>query len=419
MKKEIVIIGGGIIGLNCAFYLSEEGHHVTVIDKHHPIKNMNCSIGNAGMIVPSHFVPLAAPGIIGQGIRWLTNPRSPFYIRPQFDLDMIKWLIKFWQAANEKHVVRSSPSLKSLNSLSLALYKELKESQKFDFFFKEKGLLLLCNTEKMLEEEIHLSKTANLLGLETVTLDKAGLKALEPAIEMSVAGGVLYTGDAHISPNTFITNMFDYLEKKGNVKFIFEAEIAQITKEKRIIRSVITKDGQEVKADEFVLAAGSFSGTLAKQLHIKLPMLGGKGYSLTIKQQHEKLATPSILCEAKVAVTPWEDTIRFGGTMELGGEEYKINPLRIEGIVNSINNYFPNYDCAPFEEVTPWSGLRPCPPDGLPYIGRFKDTQNLIAATGHSMMGVSLAPATGKIVNSIVNEEKPSIEIQLFAPDRF
>lgn len=405
--------------MNCAFYLSEEGHHVTVIDKHHPIKNLNCSIGNAGMIVPSHFVPLAAPGIIGQGIRWLTNPRSPFYIRPQFDLDMIRWLIRFWKSANEKHVAQSSPSLKSLNSLSLTLYKELKDSQKFEFFFKEKGLLLLCKTEKMLEEEIHLSKTANQLGLETITLDKAGLKALEPAIEMSVAGGVLYTGDAHISPNTFVANMFHYLEKKGNVKFIFEAEIAKIIKEKRTIRSVITKDGQEINADEFVLAAGSFSGTLAKQLDIKLPMLGGKGYSLTIKQQNEKLATPSILCEAKVAVTPWDDMIRFGGTMELGGEEYKINPLRIEGIVNSINTYFPNYDRAPFEKVMPWSGLRPCPPDGLPYIGRFKDTQNLIAATGHSMMGVSLAPATGKIVNSIVKEEKPSIEIQLFAPDRF
>ena len=315
----------------------------------------------------------------------------------------------------KKHIV----AIKAINSFSLDLFKEQHAANKFDFFFKEKGLLLICKTEKFLEEEIHLSGTANKLGLKTIALDKKGLKELEPGIDMNVAGAVLYPGDAHISPNAYIQNMFNYLGQKPNVKFVLNTDICEIVKDKKKISSAVTREGTLIKGDEFILAAGCLSAKLAKKLHIKLPMLGGKGYSLTVKQQSEKLTTPSILCEARVAVTPWEDSIRFGGTMELGGDEYTINPLRIEGIVNSINTYFPKYDCNPFKEVTPWSGLRPCPPDGLPYIGRFKDTDNLIAATGHSMMGLSLAPSTGHIVNALVSGKKPDVDIELFAPDRF
>jgi D-amino-acid dehydrogenase len=419
MKKHIVIIGAGVIGLNCAFYLSEEGHTVTLIDRNQPIDNLNCSIGNCGMIVPSHFVPLAAPGIVAQGMKWLFNPRSPFYIRPQLNADMISWLWKFYRTANEKHVLRVSPAIKNLNSLSLDLFRELHTSEKFEFFFRKKGLLLLCKTEKTLEEEIIVSKAANKLGLETVTLDTTGLKELEPEIEINVAGGVLYPGDAHISPNQFVSKMYTYLKAKENVKFVLQSEVIAINKEKNEIKSVITASGEEIKGDEYVLAAGSFSGNLVKQLTINLPMLGGKGYSLTVQQQAEKLSTPTILCEARVAITPWDNIIRFGGTMELGGEEYKINPLRVEGIVNSINKYFPKYDCTPLLKASPWSGLRPCPPDGLPYIGRFRRTPNLIAATGHSMMGLSLAPATGKIVNAIVSGIIPEVDIAHFTPDRY
>jgi len=419
LRRNIIVIGGGIIGLNCAYYLSEEGHHVTVIDRHHPTGSLNCSAGNAGMIVPSHFVPLATPGIIGQGLKWLLNPRSPFYIRPKLDMDMFYWLYKFWRSANEEHVTRSSPAIKAINTLGLDLYKEMHQSKKFDFFFREQGLLLLCKTEKFLEEEMHLTKKANQLGLETKILGQEGLRQLEPGIKMDVAGGVLYPGDAHLSPMAFIENLYGYLSKKENVEFHSNTEIKEIKKTNKVISSVILQDNKELKADEFILAAGSFSGDLAKQLNIKLPILGGKGYSLTIDQQKEKLKTPSILCEARVAVTPWENRIRFGGTMELGGIEHQVNPLRIEGIINSINTYFPNYDISVFKNITPWSGLRPCPPDGLPYIGRFKKIQNLISATGHSMMGLSLAPATGKIVNALVKGDTPEIDIRLFAPDRF
>jgi D-amino-acid dehydrogenase len=419
LKRKVVIIGGGVIGLNCAYYLSEAGHHVTVIDRHHPAGNLNCSTGNAGMIVPSHFVPLAAPGIIGQGIRWLLNPRSPFYIKPAFDLNMFYWLYKFWRSANKTHVTLSSPAIKSINTLGLSLYRELYESKKFDFFFREQGLLLICKTEKNLEEEVHTAKEATILGLETKVLDKEGLKQLEPDIRINATGGVWYPGDAHISPMAFIENLYAYLYKKENISFYSYAAVKEITKNNHAIVSVILEDDTELKGDEFILAAGSLSGELVKQLGIRLPLLGGKGYSLTVDQQMEKLKTPSILCEARVAVTPWDNRIRFGGTMELGGEEHTVNALRVEGIVNSIRDYFPEYDLAPFKNVTPWSGLRPCPPDGLPYIGRFKKTPNLIAATGHSMMGLSLAPATGHVVNSIVNGNPTAVDIGLFTPDRF
>jgi D-amino-acid dehydrogenase len=419
MSKHIVIIGGGIIGLTSAYYLAKDGHQITLIDKNHPVDNLNCSIGNMGMIVPSHFVPLASPGIISQGLKWMLNPRSPFYIKPKINKDLIFWLLKFWKSANEAHVKNTSPGIKEYNSLSLDLYEQISADDLFKFFFRKDGLLLLCKTEKNLEEEIHLTKTANALGLTTAVLNSADLKTLEPNITIDVSGGVLYPGDAHLSPHDFINGLYQYLKSNDRVEFVCNNAVKQIEKKSNQITAILTQSGKKITGDEFILAAGSFSGNLAKLLSLKLPMLSGKGYSLTLNQQKEKLKTPSILCEARVAVTPWDNLIRFGGTMELGGEEYITNPLRIEGIIQSIKKYFPKYDTAPLTKVEPWSGLRPCPPDGLPYLGRFKKYTNLIAATGHSMMGLSLAPATGKLVSNIVNEEKTAIDILQFNPDRF
>ncbi len=419
MKKEIVVLGGGIIGLCSAYYLAEEGYHVTVVDKNDPLADLNCSTGNAGMIVPSHFVPLASPGIIGQGIRWIFNSRSPLYIRPQMNSELLSWLIKFWKSANAAHVQKSSPALKDYNSYSLDLYKKIASENKFDFMFKKQGLLLLCKTEKFLEEEVHGAQTANKLGLATRVLDKAGLKLLEPDIDMNVAGGVLYPGDAHLSPNMFVSAMYTYLQQKPNVRFFIQSEIKQVRIKNNTIEALLTGNGEEIQGDEFILAAGSWSAKFGKMLGLNIPILAGKGYSMTIQQQEQRLQTPSIFCEARVAITPIGNQIRFGGTMELGGEEYKINPLRLEGIINSINNYFPNYNTAPLQQVVPWSGLRPCSPDGLPYLGRTKKAHNLVAATGHAMMGLSLAPATGQIVSDIVAGRKPQVDIDLYSPDRY
>jgi D-amino-acid dehydrogenase len=420
MAKNVVVIGAGVIGLCSAYYLAEQGHQVTLVDKDEPLSGRNCSMGNQGMIVPSHFVPLAAPGIISQGLLWMMNPSSPFYIRPRLSKELFSWLLRFYKSSNKQHVERSAPAIKAINSRSLELFKNLNRQRIFDFAFEQKGLLLICKTGKCLEEEKEMTHAAGRLGLETVVLDKNGLRKQEPDIDIQAEGGVLYPGDAHLSPALFVQALYEYLRRKPNVRFQCGSPVVRFTVGEQGICSVQTQAGSIIQGDEFVLASGSASGQLVKQLDLPLPMESGKGYSLTVRQQEQRLATPSILCEARVAITPLgNNEIRFGGTMELGGEAHTIRQSRLDGIIGSVSSYFPGYNTAVLERCNAWSGLRPCPPDGLPYIGRFSRCPNLIAATGHSMMGLSLAPATGEIVAAIVSGTQPVVDTAFFSPDRF
>lgn len=419
MKKQVVIIGSGVIGLFCAYYLSEEGHDVIILDKDSEGSESNCSARNAGMIVPSHFIPMASPGIISQGIRWMFNSESPFYIRPQVNRSLLYWLMKFWMASTKNHVNRSSPALLDYNSYSLRLYRELSEKKEFDFKFRQDGLLMICKTEKGLHEEATTAETAKRLGLITEIMDSKRLREYEPGIRIDAAGAVLFPGDAHLHPTFLLNGLKGFLRNKTNVSFVLNTQVKELRRDKEKITAVITSSGGTIPGEEFVLAAGALSPSLCRASGLHLPIIPGKGYSLTVNKQGQHLRTPSILCEARVAVTPFENEIRFGGTMELGSADDRINPLRVDGIINSAKRYFPLFDKQELKKASPWSGLRPCTPDGLPYLGRFLKYNNLVAATGHSMMGLSLAPATGKIVSDIISQKAPSMGLGLFSPDRY
>ena len=175
----------------------------------------------------------------------------------------------------------------------------------------------------------------------------------------------------------------------------------------------------EFAADEFILCGGSWSPVLARELGLKIPIQAGKGYSLTLTQPRELPQLCSIFTEARVAVTPMGASLRFGGTMEIAGLNEDINPVRVQGIIKSVPKYFPKFTPEDFDGIQPWRGLRPCSPDGLPYLGRTAKFSNLILATGHAMMGMSLSPITGQLVSEIVSGEKPSFDLNLLSPDRF
>lgn len=397
--KHIGIIGGGIIGLSSAYYLVQSGHKVTIIDKGDLTDG--CSFGNAGMIVPSHFVPLAAPGMISKGIRWMFNSTSPFYVNPRFDVDLIRWGWQFYRHSNEHHVKKSAPALRDLSMLSRSLYSQLKKDLPFDFGYHERGLMMLFQTKETEAEETETAHAANDLGIEARVLSKEEVQSMEPDVKVNVRGGVYFPGDTHMTPQDLVKGLISYLESKG-VEFV---------------RSE-WNDFQSANSrpfDQYVLAAGSWSGLLAKTFKLNLPMQAGKGYSFTVNNVSKNIRIPSILLEARVAVTPMGNSIRFGGTMEIGGINHDINTNRVKGIVNSIPKYFPEMNVSFPEQI--WHGLRPCSPDGLPYIGRVSD--DLIVATGHSMMGMSLGPATGKIVSDLVSGMKPDVDISLFDPKRY
>jgi D-amino-acid dehydrogenase len=414
----ITIIGGGIIGLSSAYYLSKAGHQITIIERGNG--EDGCSFGNAGMIVPSHFIPLATPGMIEKGIRWMFDSESPFYVKPRLNWDLVSWGLKFYQAANKKQVERAMPALRDISLLSKKLFQEIAQEPDFDFAFEEKGLMMLCKTQHAFEEEVEVAHTANQLGIDAKVLTINELHQIENEIKPDVTGAIFYSGDTHCYPNAFVKQLKSYLTNKS-VKFLYNSEITDFKIEKNQIKSLTINHSENYPIDELVIATGSWSPILAKALHIGLPMQAGKGYSVTNQQvEGKKLKTPSILLEARVAITPMsQDFIRFGGTMEIGGINDQINMNRVRGIIKSVPQFFPNYPIEMPQKERVWYGLRPCSPDGLPYIGRTAKFRNLTIASGHAMMGLSLAPATGKLVQQIIDNEPTTVNIDLYLPERY
>ncbi len=414
MSKEILIIGAGAIGLSCALHCARKGHRVTVLERNSAARD-GCSFGNAGMIVPSHFVPLAAPGMVRLGLKWMWNPESPFYIKPRFDAELFDWAIKFWRAANAGHVRRSAPLLRDLSFASRAMFEELATQDEFGLVTR--GLLMLCKTQHSLDDEAKFAAQANQLGVPAEVLDAQQTAKLDPGVTMDVAGAVYFPKDAHFTPDRYIAALQSLAEKLG-VAFKWNAEVTGLKVAAGKISSVQTFHA-EFSADEIILCGGSWSPVIARELGLRIPIQAGKGYSLTLPQPRELPQLCSIFTEARMAVTPMGNSLRFGGTMEISGLNEAINPVRVQGIIKSIAKYFPKFSPADFENIKPWRGLRPCSPDGLPYLGRTQKFSNLILATGHAMMGMSLSPVTGKIVSEIVGGEKPSFDLRLLSPDRY
>jgi len=482
MNKRVVIIGGGVIGLCTAYYCARRGFSVTVVERN-AAKRDGCSFGNAGMIVPSHFVPLAAPGMIALGLKWMWNPASPFYIKPRLDADLLDWGHKFWRAANADHVRRAAPLLRDLSLASRKCFEDFatgsgtaaqraaldrsgatplpvggcnpcsRPEPTLNFGLVKKGLLMLCQSEHALHEEGKTAKQARALGIPAEVLDAKQTAALDPGARLDIAGAVYFPLDCHLPTSRFMAALQTEVERLG-VDFSWESEVLEWNTENlRHVRGITTAGGKQIEGDEFVICGGSWSQLLVRSLVaagsgtaeqisaldqsdvtsrsqsgalrrspravLNIPLQAGKGYSLTLPKPRQLPQICSICTEARVAVTPMDGALRVGGTMEIAGLNEDINPVRVRGIIDSFCRYFPDFTPADFNGLQPWRGLRPCSPDGLPYLGRTTQFANLSLATGHGMMGLSLGPVTGKLIAEILSGDKPHTDIALLSPDRY
>ena len=413
MSKNVVVIGGGIIGLTSAYYLHKEGHNVTVVDQ----SNLDggASYVNAGYLSPSHIIPLSSPGMIKKGIRWMFNPSSPLYIKPRLDLDFLKWAWAFNKSCTPKHVAKAAPVIRDISVLSQELFDDIIKTEGFSSHYEKKGLFMLCQTEKVLEAEVKTANLANELGLEAREVNAEEIKQLEPNIEIDAIGAAYFECDHHSTPNEFMISLKQYLKNTG-VTFYTNEKVKDLILNGQKIKSIIT-DKRELSADEFVLAAGSWTGVLSKKLGLNLLMQAGKGYRINTAKE-TGVTIPAILCEAKAAVTPMNGFTRFAGTMEIAGINHNINRVRVDAIANAIKRYYPSINITEEEKAEAQCGLRPVSPDGLAYIGKSKKCDNLTVAAGHAMMGWSMGPGTGKVVAEIISDKKPSLDLTHYSPDR-
>lgn len=414
-KTETLVIGGGAIGICCAFYLNRLGKNVAVIEKGEICSGS--SYGNAGLIVPSHSIPLAAPGVIAQGLKWMFNPASPFYIKPRFQRDFLSWLWKFSRACTEDNVRRGLPVLSDLISASLELFDELASIEDIDFNYEKKGVVLIYKTPKELDKGVKDAQRLHEYGIESQVLENKDLTPYTPGMRTCAVGGIFFPQDAQLIPDRFVNHLARHIEDRG-VRLLTSAEVLEFETFDRKVTTVKTTRGN-ISVEEVILAGGSWSVDLARELDIKLWMQPAKGYSVSFKRPPVCPVIPFMMAETKVVYTPMEDWVRFAGTLELAGFDMSINKRRLQAILKTVPDYFPDFDLNALELIEIWRGLRPCSPDGLPYLGRPRRYDNVIIATGHGMKGISLAPITGKIVSQLAVNEQPQIDLTALSVERF
>jgi D-amino-acid dehydrogenase len=413
-KTETLVIGGGAIGVCCAFYLNRLGKKVLLAEKKDICSGS--SHGNAGLIVPSYSMPLAAPGVIGQGLKWMTKPHSPFYIKPRLDWNLLAWLWKFGRFCTMHHVRHAIPVLFDLHTASFKLYEDLATIEGMDFALEKRGLLELFITQKGYDKGIKNTALLEEYGVANKVLAQNELSEFLEGIQTPAVGGVYRPQDVHLIPDRFVHQLAGRLEKTG-VRLMTSCEVLDFLTSGRRVRGIKTTRG-DILAEEIVIAGGAWSAGLARNLQLKLAMQPAKGYSITFRRPAQSPPLPVALAESKVVLTPMADMLRVAGTLELAGFDQTINLGRVQAILNTVRAYFPDLDPDSFQLLEIWQGLRPCSPDGLPYIGRTARYDNVILATGHGMLGISLAPITGKIVSQLSVNETPAINPAALSVER-
>ncbi len=411
--SKILILGGGVIGVCAAYYLAQQGAQVTLVERGEIAAG--CSYGNAGWVVPSHSVPLATPDAVKNGLKWMFDPVSPFYIKPRLDMQLVQWLLRFAQAANAKQIHKAIPVLRDLNMASRHLFDGLSTQAGFDFDYHQQGILMLFRTAAGFAGGQHEAHELHGFDQRAVILDQAQTRAMEPLVHPDVVGSVHFPDDAHMSPAIFVRQMAEQARLLGaDIKT--NTAVTGLRIESNKVVGVEIGAGL-LRADQIVVALGSWSPQWAQQLKTNIPVQAGKGYSVTVKRPARCPQLPLGFGEARVVTSTLTHTLRFAGTMELSGIDLRINPARVQAILAAPKHYL--QDLGPLEMIETWAGLRPCAPDGLPIIGRTKTHPNVILATGHAMMGLSLGPITGQLIAQIACNAQPELDVAPLSPNRW
>jgi D-amino-acid dehydrogenase len=396
-QSDALVVGGGVVGAACAFYLAQAGMAVRLLDSGRV--GSGCSHGNCGMICPSHVLPLAAPGAIPKVLRAMIRGNAPLSIRPGLNLSLWSWLWKFALRCREDRMLEAARGQQALLQSSKNLYEELRRREEFDCEWQDKGLLFVYNSRRDFES---YATTERLLrerfGVAATRIDGVDLPKLEPALKDGLAGAWHYEGDSHLRPDKLMASWRRLLLAAG-VEIVEQAGVEAIEATAGRVQSLITTRGH-MSADSYVLATGAVAPQLGRQLNCRLPIQPGKGYSITMPTPAGAPQIPMILEEYHVGVTPMLSGFRLGSTMELAGYDSTINRRRLALLKTGAEQCLRAPYCEPVLEE--WYGWRPMTYDGLPYIGSIPGAYNAYVAAGHGMLGVSTSPGTGKLIAELI-----------------
>lgn len=413
-QSEVLIIGGGVIGLSAAYHAAALGGKVTLLEKGEIASG--ASGGNAGMVVPSFFSPIPAPGIIGEGLRHAVKPHGAFILRLRPDPNYLAWLWRFVRHVNEKHYQKAVALFAGLNHLGLTAHQELADLGGAEYLFHQPGMLYLFIETKRLAQATRAAALVAEHGFETQILSTAQAREMEPLAGPRVKGGIDFPDDMSLDPAKFTTWLAERARERG-ADIVTGAEVYGFnTSGRRVVGAATTKG--LFRADQVVLACGAWLGRMTAWLGRRLPMEGGKGIGLTFTDSPMQTQKPLLLDEAHICINPMGNRLRVTGMMELAGLDESLKRRRVRAVHLAADQYLPGLAGVQPDQV--WRGLRPCMADGLPVIGRLKDWPNVITAGGHDTRGISLGPLTGQMVTKLLNGKMLGEGLdQVLSPDRF
>jgi D-amino-acid dehydrogenase len=409
---KVAVVGGGVIGLACAWYLRRGGADTIVVERDHV--GEAASLGNAGWITPGLSNPIAAPGAVRQALRWMLDPESPFLLRPRLDPELASWCLRFWRSASRQRYLAGMRALLTLNRHTLELFDGL-AADGVRFEMHAQGMLFLFRTQQALDEEATVLEELRREGYagEVRVLTPAEAQSLEPAVADALAGALHVPAERHVRPETLTAGLAASLRAAG-AEVVEHAEVTALSRGDG--RWQVATAAGDIEADRVVVAAGVWTARVLAPLRVRIRQQAAKGYSVTATGAGTPPRHPLYLGEARVGCSPFDDGVRLAGTLELAGLDLSFNRRRLNAVARASADYLA--DWRPERTTLEWAGLRPLPPDGLPLIGPVSEHPGLFVATGHGMLGITLAPATGAALAPCVIEGREMPELAPFAVGR-
>lgn len=414
MSERIVVIGGGVIGTMCAYFLNRAGAAVTLIDERRV--GRQCSHGNCGYVSPSHALPLAGPGAIAATLREVLRPNSAIAVKPRLDPRLWRWLLNFARRCNRRDMLASAAGIGAMLNRSRHLYDTLFAEENLQAEWRTDGILFVFETPRAFDHYAGAVETIRQTSGQTAArVSGPELAEREPALKPGLAGAYHFTGDAHLRPDRLMAALRELLVARG-VEVREDCRLERLARSGDRVTAAETSQGS-IPGDRFVVATGAWTPLLASELGRRLPIVPGKGYSLTMPRPDPCPDTPMILEEHHVAITPMDTGYRIGSTMQFAGYDDSTDPKRVAVLTRGASRYLRVPMAEPVQET--WWGWRPMVYDGKPIIGPVPAASNVLVAAGHGMLGLSMATGTAELVRDLITGRTPSVDPAAYRADRF